>query len=64
MNSLTSFCPIQYLEENIQASSIKLSTEEILELRALAVEGHAIGGDRYGLGMQESLFLDTPPLPK
>jgi len=54
---------IKYLEENIKASSIKLSAEEIQELRAIAVEGDAIVGDRYGPGMQEQLFQDTPPLP-
>jgi hypothetical protein len=55
---------LQYLEENIKASSLKLSAEEIQELRDIATEANEMPGDRYGLGMQESLFLDTPPLPK
>jgi aryl-alcohol dehydrogenase-like predicted oxidoreductase len=54
----------KYLEENIKAASVTLTPEEIKELRAIAVEGDAIGGDRYGLGLMDFLFLDSPELPK
>ncbi|TDL24464.1 Aldo/keto reductase [Rickenella mellea] len=53
---------IKYLEENLKAATIKLSKDEVQEVRKLAEGANANQGDRYPAGMTEQLFADTPPL--
>jgi hypothetical protein len=44
------------------ALEVKLSAEELKEVRALAEEADAIQGDRYPPDMAKVLYVDTPPL--
>ncbi|KAF8997500.1 NADP-dependent oxidoreductase domain-containing protein [Cyathus striatus] len=53
---------IKYLKENIAASKIKLSKEELDEVREIATKADAAQGDRYPPGMMDKLFVDTPRL--
>ncbi|KAF8632483.1 hypothetical protein AX15_001852 [Amanita polypyramis BW_CC] len=53
---------IKYLKENIASAQIKLTTEEVIEVRESAIKADAANGSRYPPGMQEALFCDTPPL--
>lgn len=52
---------IKYLEENMGALQIKLSTAENKEIRE-AIERVEMSGDRYPPGMVEACFADTPAL--
>ena len=52
----------QYLEENIGALKIKLSEEELQEVRDIAQEADAAQGSRYPEAMMSVLFGDTPAL--
>jgi aryl-alcohol dehydrogenase-like predicted oxidoreductase len=52
---------IKYLEENLGALEVTLSTEEEKEIRAL-VEGAEVHGLRYPEVMVGYLFADTPEL--
>ncbi|KAF8147784.1 Aldo keto reductase [Mycena galopus ATCC 62051] len=54
-------CP--YLEENLGASAIKLSAEEIASVRQVAEESEIPGG-RYGDAGMAIVFLDSPELSK
>jgi len=51
---------IKYLKENRGALNIKLSDEEIAQVRKLAEDSDL--GDRYNAEMMATLFTDTPPL--
>ncbi|EJD05613.1 Aldo/keto reductase [Fomitiporia mediterranea MF3/22] len=54
---------IKALKENIDAANVKLSPEDVAEVRRLAENAEAgKHGDRYPPGMREQLFADTPPL--
>jgi hypothetical protein len=48
------------LEENLAAGSLKLTDEELKEVRKIAVEADSIPGDRYMPSMLKSIFGDTP----
>ncbi|MCJ1244420.1 hypothetical protein MMC30_001618 [Trapelia coarctata] len=50
---------IKYLEENIGALNVKLSTEELAAIRK-AIEGAEVHGTRYPEEMLGTLFADTP----
>ncbi|KAI9832946.1 MAG: hypothetical protein M1826_000725 [Phylliscum demangeonii] len=52
---------IKYLEENVAAASIHLTTAELAEIRQ-AIEAAEVHGERYPEMMMGSLFADTPPL--
>ncbi|KAK0447376.1 NADP-dependent oxidoreductase domain-containing protein [Desarmillaria tabescens] len=52
---------IKYLEENISAGSLKLSSEEVAEIRHVAEETE-IPGERYGPGALETTYVESPPL--
>ncbi|KAF7333588.1 Aldo/keto reductase [Mycena sanguinolenta] len=53
---------IKYLEENVAAVKVNLSSEDVAAIRKLAVEADAQQGDRYPPGLAQVLFVDTPPL--
>ncbi|RDW82782.1 aldo-keto reductase-2 [Coleophoma cylindrospora] len=52
---------VKYLEENLGALNIKLSEEEIKEIRA-AVDACTVYGERYSEEHMKNLYGDTPPL--
>ncbi|KAF7305532.1 Aldo-keto reductase [Mycena chlorophos] len=55
----------RYLKENIGASSVKLSKEEIAEVRKIAEESEkSITGTRYEAKRMQMLLLDSPELEK
>ncbi|KAI0063910.1 Aldo/keto reductase [Artomyces pyxidatus] len=55
---------VKYLKENLDAVEVKLTQEEVQEVRQIAEQADAVMGDRYPPGMLETLFADTPPLPE
>ena len=53
----------QSLKENVAATKITLTDEEVAEVRRISESAEAAkGGDRYPPGMAEQLFADTPAL--
>ncbi|KAF2800221.1 Aldo/keto reductase [Melanomma pulvis-pyrius CBS 109.77] len=52
---------IKYLEENIGAIDVKLTDEELQQIRA-EIEKVEVTGDRYPPSFQSFSFGDTPPL--
>lgn len=52
---------IKYLDENLGALDVKLTEEEIKDIRKV-VENAEVHGDRYGKAMVSTLFGDTPRL--
>jgi hypothetical protein len=58
MENLT-FC-WQYLTENLKALEVKLSPDEVAQVRALVEKANAACGDRYPPGYMETLYADTP----
>ena len=52
----------QNLRENLHAIKVKLSTEDVEEVRRIADLANATAGDRYPAAMQAMLYVDTPPL--
>ncbi|KAJ7119570.1 NADP-dependent oxidoreductase domain-containing protein [Mycena epipterygia] len=56
---------IKYLEENLGATGVKLSPEEITAVRELAEEtASKVPGNRYADDRMAKLLLDSPELPK
>jgi len=56
---------VEYLEENIGASAVKLSAEEIAAVRLIAEATNAeIPGGRYSDMGMSIVLADTPELPK
>lgn len=53
---------VKSLEENLRAALLKLSAEDLQEVRRIANEADLAGTERYPPGMQEQLFADTPAL--
>jgi len=53
---------IKYLKENLAAINVKLSNEEIAQVRKLAEDSDVGGLDRYPTAMMGTLFADTPKL--
>ncbi|KAK0447374.1 NADP-dependent oxidoreductase domain-containing protein [Desarmillaria tabescens] len=52
---------IKYLKENLGAGSLKLTPEEIAEIRQIA-EAAEIPGERYGPGFLEMTYVESPAL--
>ena len=52
---------LKYLEENLGALNVKLSSEEVREIRN-AIEAMEVHGARYAPAMLAGCFADTPPL--
>ena len=59
-NALTSRA--QYLDENLGAANLKLTPEELVEVRAVAEKADAAHGPRYPTGYDHLTLADTPPL--
>ncbi|KDQ50793.1 hypothetical protein JAAARDRAFT_164409 [Jaapia argillacea MUCL 33604] len=55
---------IKYLEENLGALKVKLTPEEIHEVRDIAQKADAAQGDRYPAAMMQYIFADTAALEK
>ncbi|KAF9556603.1 Aldo/keto reductase [Agrocybe pediades] len=53
---------VKYLHENLGALGIKLSPEEVQEIREIANRADATHGDRYPANMMGALFADTVEL--
>ncbi|KAF9556605.1 hypothetical protein CPC08DRAFT_765134 [Agrocybe pediades] len=53
---------VKYLHENLGALKIKLSPEEVKEIREFANRADATHGDRYPANMMGALFADTVEL--
>ncbi|KAJ7620052.1 Aldo/keto reductase [Roridomyces roridus] len=51
---------LKYLEENLGAAKLRLSEEDVKNVRELAVAADAQQGDRYPAGFMETLFVETP----
>ena len=49
------------MKENLGAYEVKLSVEDVAEVRRLANEA-TVPGDRYPAHTLYTLFADTPPL--
>ncbi len=56
------FLPMQYLEENLGAVNVKLSAEELEEVRKVAERADAAQGLRYPESFMAVQFADTPAL--
>ncbi|KAF8605286.1 Aldo keto reductase [Ceratobasidium sp. AG-I] len=54
---------VKYVEENLGASKVTLSPEELKAIRQASAEAE-ISGDNYPAGYMEALYGDTPELPK
>ncbi|EIN13063.1 Aldo/keto reductase [Punctularia strigosozonata HHB-11173 SS5] len=50
----------KYLEENLGALKVKLTPEEVAEVRAIAQKADAANGPRYPPGSVDLLFAETP----
>lgn len=58
---LTPLVPwLQYLEENIAAANVKLTPQDVKDVRQAAKDADAAQGDRYPPGIIEMLFVETP----
>lgn len=61
---LTPLVPLlQYLEENIAAVNVKLTPQDVKDIRQAAKDADAAQGDRYPpgiVGMVEQLLVETP----
>ncbi|OBZ77722.1 Aldo-keto reductase yakc [NADP(+)] [Grifola frondosa] len=55
---------IRNLKENLGALSLKLSPEEVQEVRVIADKADAAQGDRYPADFLVTLYADTPALQK
>ncbi|KZP18083.1 Aldo/keto reductase [Athelia psychrophila] len=53
---------IKYLEENIAAADVKLTAQDLQDIRQAAKDADAAEGDRYPPGYTEQLFAETPQL--
>jgi hypothetical protein len=54
----------QYLTENLKSLDVKLSADEVAQIRALVEKGDAAQGDRYPPHMVGTLYADTPAWTK
>lgn len=55
---------VKNLKENLGALHVKLSPDEVEEIRGLVDKVHAAQGSRYDPALAAILFADTPPLQK
>ncbi|KDQ50794.1 hypothetical protein JAAARDRAFT_141386 [Jaapia argillacea MUCL 33604] len=53
---------IKYLEENLAAIKVKLTSRDIEEVREIAAKADAAHGDRYPAFIMQYMFVDTPEL--
>ncbi|KZP17533.1 Aldo/keto reductase [Athelia psychrophila] len=53
---------IKYLEENVSAANVKLTPQDLEDIRQAAKDADASEGDRYPPGYEEQLFVETPQL--
>ncbi len=53
---------LQYLEENVKAVNVKLTQEELQEVRDVAKKADATLGERYPVAAMALMFGDTPEL--
>ena len=53
---------LQYLDENLGALKVKLTPEELQEVRAISEKANAAQGDRYPPDFMQVQFGDTPSL--
>ncbi|KAF8151857.1 Aldo/keto reductase [Mycena galopus ATCC 62051] len=53
---------IKYLEDNLAAVKVTLSSEDVAAIRKLAADADAQQGERYPPGLADLLFVDTPAL--
>ncbi|EIN05498.1 Aldo/keto reductase [Punctularia strigosozonata HHB-11173 SS5] len=51
---------LKYLKENLGAVDVKLTPEEVKEVKEIAHKADATQGDRYPPFMMKALFADTP----
>ena len=62
-NSKYHLTPMQYLEDNLGAAKVTLTSEEVAHLRSLAEEIHKTApGERYPGEFNNLSFIDTPAL--
>lgn len=54
---------VKYVEENLGALKVTLSSEELKTIRQAVAEAE-VSGDHYPAGYMEALYGDTPELPK
>lgn len=45
------------------ALDVKLTAEEVADMRAIAEEAENVPGDRYAKSSMDGLFIDSPELP-
>lgn len=50
------------MKENLGGVNVKLSPEEVAEIRDMADKADAINGARYGGTLADYCFVDTPEL--
>jgi len=57
---------IKYTEENLAAAYIKLTPEEVKNIRTLcdSIDKDLAADGRYGAGLMDMIYKETPPLPK
>jgi aryl-alcohol dehydrogenase-like predicted oxidoreductase len=53
---------VKYLNENLGSLNVKLSPEEVQEVRKIAERADSVLGERYPAGMIETVYVSTPPL--
>ncbi|KII86843.1 hypothetical protein PLICRDRAFT_43512 [Plicaturopsis crispa FD-325 SS-3] len=55
---------LKYLDENLGAAALKLSADDVAEVRRVAEASDAVldGQPRYPLSLVDCMFADTPPL--
>ncbi|KAA1473467.1 Aldo/keto reductase [Dentipellis sp. KUC8613] len=54
---------LKYLDENLGASTVILTAQEVAKIRQLAEDTNkTVTGERYPPGQVDFLFVDTPPL--
>ena len=50
------------MNENLGSLNVKLSPEEVQEVREISERADSALGDRYPPGWIETVFVNTPPL--
>ncbi|KAH9053350.1 NADP-dependent oxidoreductase domain-containing protein [Lactarius vividus] len=53
---------VKYLNENLGSLNVKLSPEEVQEVRNIAERADSVLGYRYPAGWLETVYANTPPL--
>lgn len=52
----------EYMRENLNAVNLRLTTQEVQEIRELVGKANVATGDRYPAEMMRMSFEDTPEL--